>query len=404
MNTSSTIPLIKLEGVRKKFCTNLKRGMWYASMDLLKQALGIKIASHKLRVEEFWAVDDINLEVHRGERLGIIGLNGAGKTTLMRIIAGIYNSDAGSSTVNAKVVPMFAAGSGMNPLFTGTENIYLKGAVFGMTRAQLDERMNAIVSFADLEEHIHAPFGTYSSGMRARLGFSIALHSDFDVLIVDEGLAVGDQKFRAKAFKALDALPDDKATISIAHNPNLLARVCDRIAVMQHGKLIFESREVSEAIDYYFDHYVAQKSGVDSGASHGKIITSVATDSPISRGIPTVNHNGELCVKLEVNTDELPDDGQVAMQFYDRSRMQVAAVASKQANWFVKRGSGMVNITVKFNHFQLRPGIYWVSVALNRGAHFEVFEKLNFALKFQVLGDHRSEAPIQLMPNWSMEL
>ena len=404
MNTSRNIPLIKLEGVRKKFCADLKRGMWYASMDLIRHAIRIKPPSHKLRKEEFWAVDDINLEVYPGDRLGIIGLNGAGKTTLMRIIAGIYDSDAGNCNVNAKVVPMFAAASGMNPLFTGTENIYLKGAVFGMSRAQLDERMDAIVSFADLEDHIHAPFGTYSSGMRARLGFSIALHSDFDVLIVDEGLAVGDQKFRAKAFKALDALPDDKATISIAHNPNLLARVCDRIAVMQEGKLIFESREVSEAIDYYFDHYVSQKSGVESGASRGKLITSVAIDCPASRDTPVVDHNGELRVKLEVNTDELPDDAQVAMQFYDRSRLQVAAVASKQANWFLKRGSGKVNITVTFNQFQLRPGIYWVSVALNRGAHFEVFEKLNFALKLQVLGDHRSEAPIQLMPNWSMEL
>lgn len=177
LNPDSTL---LIENLGKKFCRNLKRNLFYGSLDVAKTLLGIRFDAARLRRDEFWALEDINLNVRRGESIGIIGANGAGKSTLLRLISGILSPDKGRITVRGRVGTLIALGAGFHPHFSGRENIFLNGAILGMTTRELEERYDEIVRFADIGEFIEAPVSAYSSGMRVRLGFAIAIHSSPD--------------------------------------------------------------------------------------------------------------------------------------------------------------------------------------------------------------------------------
>jgi lipopolysaccharide transport system ATP-binding protein len=162
--------LVDVEGVSKKFCKNLQWNLFYGTRDVVKVALGISLRSQRLRRHEFWALDDVSLQLYKEEILCILGNNGSGKTTLMRLISGIYPIDRGRIIINGKLVSLFSINVRMQPVFTGRENIYLQGGMYGMSREEIDSKINDIIEFSELESFIDAPFGTYSSGMRARLG------------------------------------------------------------------------------------------------------------------------------------------------------------------------------------------------------------------------------------------
>lgn len=176
---------------------------------------------------EFWAIRRVDLELKPGDVLGITGPNGSGKSTLLRAITGIYSPDEGSLDVNGKV-SLLAIGAGFQQELTGIENIYLNGAVFGMTEKEINKRLKKIVSFADIGKFIYQPVRTYSSGMSARLGFAIAINLDPDILLIDEVMAVGDKEFKEKCNAEIERLLalKRKIVIIVSHNPELLNKLC----------------------------------------------------------------------------------------------------------------------------------------------------------------------------------
>lgn len=186
--------IIELNHVGIKF--NLSK----EKVDSLKE-YAIKVLKRELMYNEFWALRDISFTVNRGDRLGILGLNGAGKSTLLKIIAGVYKPTEGTITRKGKIAPLLELGAGFDYQYTGAENIYLYGSVLGFSKNYIKERFDEIVSFSELKDFIDVPLKNYSSGMRTRLGFSIATIADPDILILDEVLSVGDAKFRKKAKK-----------------------------------------------------------------------------------------------------------------------------------------------------------------------------------------------------------
>lgn len=183
--------IIELNHVGIKF--NLSK----EKVDSLKE-YAIKVLKRELMYNEFWALRDISFTVNRGDRLGILGLNGAGKSTLLKIIAGVYKPTEGTITRKGKIAPLLELGAGFDYQYTGAENIYLYGSVLGFSKNYIKERFDEIVSFSELKDFIDVPLKNYSSGMRTRLGFSIATIADPDILILDEVLSVGDAKFRKK--------------------------------------------------------------------------------------------------------------------------------------------------------------------------------------------------------------
>ena len=188
--------MIRLDHVGMRF--NLSK----EKVDSVKEYV-IKLLKRDLHFDEFWALKDINLSIQKGDRVGILGLNGAGKSTLMKIIAGVFRPTEGTVTKKGVIAPMIELGAGFDKQYTGAENIFLYGAVLGHTRAFMQEKFDEIVAFSELKEFIDVPLKNYSSGMRARLGFSIATIVEPDILILDEVLSVGDAKFRKKSEKKI---------------------------------------------------------------------------------------------------------------------------------------------------------------------------------------------------------
>lgn len=219
-------------------------------VDDLKEYL-IKLFKRELRYKEFLALQDVSFSLNKGDRLAILGMNGAGKSTLLKVIAGVLKASEGSVTRQGKVVPLLELGAGFDMQYTGSENIYLYGAMLGYSKAFLDEKYNEIVEFAELGDFINVPVKNYSSGMKARLGFSIATIVEPDILILDEVLSVGDAKFKKKSEKKIMDMFDKGVTVLfVSHNEQQVKTICTKGILLEHGKLT-ASGTVDEVLEKY---------------------------------------------------------------------------------------------------------------------------------------------------------
>ncbi len=227
----SQTDVITLSHVGMQFHLNKEK------VDSMKEYF-IKLIKRDMKYSEFWALKDISFTVKKGDRVGILGLNGAGKSTLMKVIAGVYKATEGTVSRKGVLAPMIELGAGFDMQYTGAENIYLYGAVLGHSRKFMEEKYDEIVKFSELEKFIDVPLKNYSSGMRARLGFSIATVVCPDILILDEVLSVGDAKFRKKSEKKLvDMMNTGITVLFVSHNLEQVKRICNKAMILEHGEL-----------------------------------------------------------------------------------------------------------------------------------------------------------------------
>ena len=209
-------------------------------VDSLKEYV-IKLLKKELMFNEFWALKDVSFSVKKGDRVGILGLNGAGKSTLLKIISGVYKPSEGTVTHKGVIAPLLELGAGFDPQYTGRENIFLYGSVLGYSRKYLEEKYDEIVEFSELEKFIDVPLKNYSSGMKARLGFSVATIADPDILILDEVLSVGDAKFRKKSEKKImDMFERGVTVIFVSHQLEQIQMICNKAIILQKGTLVAE--------------------------------------------------------------------------------------------------------------------------------------------------------------------
>lgn len=224
--------VVELKNVGIKF--NLSK----EKVDSLKEYV-IKFLKRELLYDEFWALKDISFSIKKGERLGILGLNGAGKSTLLKIICGVYKPSEGTVTHKGVIAPLLELGAGFDQQYTGRENVFLYGSVLGYSKKYLEEKYDEIVEFSELEKFMDVPLKNYSSGMKARLGFSIATIADPDILILDEVLSVGDAKFRKKSEKKImDMFERGVTVIFVSHSLEQVQRLCDKAILLKKGNLI----------------------------------------------------------------------------------------------------------------------------------------------------------------------
>ena len=204
-------------------------------------------AVKSIRKSSFTALKDINFEVFAGETIGFIGINGAGKSTILGLLAGVLKPSSGQVTVDGRIAPLLELGAGFHTELSGRENILLNGILLGMLKREVEEKRDAIIEFSELEEFIDQPIRTYSSGMLARLGFSVAVHCDPDILLIDEVLAVGDQDFQKKCIEKMRVFKQEQKTIVfVSHNVKEIRQVCDRVIWIEDKniRLIDESEKV----------------------------------------------------------------------------------------------------------------------------------------------------------------
>ena len=202
--------------------------------------------------EKFTALEGIDLTVYKGERLGIIGKNGAGKSTLLKIISRITSPTAGTVGINGRVSSMLEVGTGFHGELTGRENIYLNGAILGMTRAEVDNKIDKIIEFSEIEKFIDTPAKRYSSGMYVKLAFSVAAHLNSEIMIMDEVLAVGDLAFQKKCLDKMGDVSrqEGRTILYVSHNMDTIRRLCDRCIVLDKGTIVFDG-DVEKAIEIY---------------------------------------------------------------------------------------------------------------------------------------------------------
>ena len=227
---------IEVENVTKQFTMQYHR--------TLKQMAVASVKRLPLQ-EKFLAVNDVSFTVEQGESVGLMGLNGSGKSTLLKLINGVMRPDRGSIRTRGRIAGLIATGAGFHPQLTGRENLFLNAAIMGMSEAETKRKFDAIVDFADIGKFMDTPVSHYSSGMYARLGFSIAIHVDADIFLADEVLAVGDRPFKKKCMAKMQEIRAEGTTIFyVSHATASVKAMCDRILVLESGRLGYDSKVV----------------------------------------------------------------------------------------------------------------------------------------------------------------
>ncbi len=325
--------------------------------------------------EDFWALKGVTLEIKRGEAIGIIGHNGSGKSTLLKCIAGLLQVNKGGITVNGRISPLLELGAGFHPDLTGRENIYLNGAILGITRRQIKERYNDIVKFAELENFIDTPVRNYSSGMYVRLGFAIAVHSDPDILLIDEVLAVGDLSFQEKCFEKINEhRRSGKTLVFVSHSPGEVKQLCKRTIWLDHGvpKMVGETERVLEA---YSEHVqVKAESEIEQANKDNSNVQQWGTQDAAITQVRFLDQRGEEQVVIESGdplTIELTYESLKPIEkpvfgigFYTSDGIYISGPNTKFSGYEIDKidGAGVIKYSVP--NLWLLPGTYLVSVAL----------------------------------------
>lgn len=245
-------PLIEVSHLSKKFILEHKGDRPQTLKEALSGSFKRWFKDNSSSVsEEFWALKDVSFSIYPGERLGIIGQNGAGKSTLLKILARILSPTEGSVTFAGRIASLLEVGTGFHPDLTGRENIFLNGTILGMSEKEIHQKFDEIVAFAGIEKFLDTPVKKYSSGMYARLGFSIAAHIEPDILVVDEVLSVGDLQFQEKCLKKMDAMSSEGKTILfVSHNINAIMAVCNKGLYLKDGQVI-ASGDIENCVSAY---------------------------------------------------------------------------------------------------------------------------------------------------------
>jgi ABC-2 type transport system ATP-binding protein len=292
-------PAVSVEHVSKRFRKYAQRNQ------SLKSAI---MRGRRAKYEEFWALKDVSFEIPIGSTFGLIGENGSGKSTLLKCIARILQPDAGRVAVNGSLAALLELGSGFHAELSGRENVYLNGSILGMTRREIDHRFDDIVSFAGVESFIDEPVKNYSSGMYVRLGFSVAINVDPEILLVDEVLAVGDAAFQEKCMeKFADFRRAGKTVVVVSHAMGTMRHLCDHVAWLQHGTLI-EAGPATQVVDEYVDEVHEERTPTENAESRwgsGEArLDKVELLDATGRGITKCRTGDTVVVRLHYACDE----------------------------------------------------------------------------------------------------
>jgi lipopolysaccharide transport system ATP-binding protein len=396
--------LVQAEGVGKKFCRSLKRSMFYAGVDIARAVCRRPPPQGILRTDEFWALDDVSFELRRGECLGLIGPNGSGKSTMLRILNGIIPPDKGRVTLHGTVGGLIQVGAGFHTKLTGRENIYITGAIRGMSRRQIDEKMDEIVAFSGIEEFLDMPVQFYSSGMTVRLGYSVAAHLSPDILLLDEVLAVGDMAFRFKCLEHIRQKIEKGCTpVFVTHSMEQLAFICSRVIVFSHGRQVFDGG-VDEGIAMYQE--VLCEDGRRGTREPGRIVfdrrASVVFARLVSHPDGWVRTGDDLVLRFGLRVDEpLPDLGLI-VRVESPVAGNIAALDSAVAGFTIAGRPGRRVLEVRIPALPLLPGAYTLKLLLQERQSLRLFMRWIGVARFRVgdRGDRNSRFLVTLRDTW----
>lgn len=400
--------LVKVEGVSKKFCKNLKRSLIYGGGDILKGFVG-KEKTKGLRKDEFWAINNVNFELRRGECLGLIGHNGAGKSTLLKMLNGLIRPDEGKIEMRGKVGALIELGAGFSPILTGRENIYNNGAVLGFSKEEIDLKFDEIVAFAELKDFIDTPVQNYSSGMKIRLGFAIAAQMEPDILLIDEVLAVGDMGFVLKCFNRMDKLLQNTAMILVSHSMPQITRMATQLLILDKGRQFFHSDNITAGIQQYYSKFPNE---IPSFESNDKAeLISITIFNHIHQNTligekPLIRSDEPVTLRLTILSKMKIHHPSIYLVFYDKEQRGFAEVNNYLDHQIDGNFQENQEYTfdVLFNELHFAQGIYSITVALSETAMDKrtTLFRIQSALTFQMDNKHHGWVPIQYLPQWKL--
>ena len=358
--------VVRVEGVSKKYCRSLKQTMLYGLNDLARTFLGLNQQTERLRNGEFWAVNDVSFDMKSGETLGIIGPNGSGKSTLLKMLNGIFMPDKGKIEIKRRVGALIEVGAGFHPMLTGRENIYINGSILGMSKREIDKKFDQIVEFADIDEFIDSPVKHYSSGMYVRLGFAIAIHSEPDVLLVDEILSVGDVAFQKKCIGKIQELKQHMAIVFVSHSVRQVYRICDRCTLLWNG-VQEQMGDVKEVVNTYLRKSFAPRTSQEGRLVMEAIEEIRVLDAGIYDGRAkqsrTLESGKPLKVRLCIEAAEEFDDVICVITIMS-AEGSIVTVMNTEGSAFKVLHVGRNLIECVVREMRLIPGLYSVNIKL----------------------------------------
>ncbi len=386
--------VLSVQGVSKKFCRSLKRSLFYGLQDIATELTGSRKPKAKLRPHEFWALQDVSFTLKRGEAVGLVGANGSGKTTLLRIISGLITPDTGSVWVKGRVAPLIALGAGFSPILTGRENIYANMSILGLSTQEIDARFEQVVEFAEIGEAIDAPVQSYSSGMAARLGFACAIHTDPDVLLIDEVLAVGDARFRSKCERRLaELMQQGTAFVLVSHFFQGILNICQTGVYLSKGQLVAvgNAREIMDR--YEQDLFSIQREPATfpfllppkpAAESTGADLISVYFKDADGQTIETPVSGEPLSICVHCHSSRPVEALSLFLAVYhpakDNSLVLHLSSAYDQEQFEIAPGD--YELCAYLPYLGLLPGSYTLSVYLKDGALYmlDAYESIRFTV------------------------
>lgn len=354
--------------------------------------------SQHVKNERFWALDDINIEVQKGEAIGIIGHNGAGKSTLLKLLSRVTAPSKGQISMNGRIASMLEVGTGFHPEMTGRENIYMNGAILGMTKEEIDRKIEQIIDFSECRQFIDTPVKRYSSGMYVKLAFAVAAHLDSEILVMDEVLAVGDMKFQQKALGRMGeaAGEEGRTVLYVSHNMATIRQLCTRCIVLDHGHVIFDG-DVEEAIAIYSGNE-SVKFQVEQDLRHCKRYATTLggrTANAIKIRLLDIENNNcavvnNLKFELEWTAESIHDD--MSFRFIIKDSFKHAIASSEVC---CVPNTDKINKSVFDIDLEcLSNGIYYMNITLFKRNEFGTateYDVVSSEFKFQV--DKANQTP-----------
>ncbi len=353
----------------------------------IKQTL---LSGRRAVYDRFEALKDVSFEVPEGSTFGLLGRNGSGKSTLLKCMARILNPDSGSITTRGRVAAMLEVGSGFHPELSGRENVYLNGSILGMTRQELDRKFDQIVAFSGVERFIDQPVKNYSSGMYVRLGFSVAIHVEPDVLLVDEVLAVGDMEFQEKCMdKFAQFRREGRTVIVVSHGIEQMRTFCDHAAWLDNG-VLQDVGVASDIVDEYADSGHAVTAGPGGGVRHGSgevQFTRLSLVDEHGAEVSEARAGAPATFRLSFEASERIERPVFGVQLHTVDGMHLWSLHGRDSGFVpeaIERGSGSVDVRVE--HLPFAPGAYTISATAQDEHRTHMYDSLQHAGHFTVLG------------------
>lgn len=378
----------------------------------------VSVFSKKRGYEEFKALDDVSFEVKKGEFFGIIGRNGSGKSTLLKILAGIYQTDKGSVKIDGRISPFLELGIGFNPELSGRDNVYLNATVLGLTKKEIDKKFDSIVAFSELERFIDQKLKNYSSGMQVRLAFSVSIHANREILLMDEVLAVGDSNFQSKCLSEFAKYKKmGKTVILVTHDISVVQGYCDRGILLRNGKIV----KIGKAEDVGNEYLNQNMSDEEKRASNEEKKIKNKNENDFKKNIEIENilflnekGNSQITFKddekiliriiYKINKKEIVKKPCFGVAIHSEFDAHLFGAYTKDDNFNTKpiEDDGYIDLFFEDNNFN--SGTYYVTGAIYDGDNklIPIDRKVKFS-KFKIISNYSNYGLVKMKHKWTLQ-